>query len=112
MHTNSTLRRPSGTAGRSALGRVSVASGVLAVVGIVISIVGFATDTLRAAESFTDNWALTVFALTVLASAITAAVAGLLAILLRADRRAAVITATVIGGLISGLLLNELLQGL
>lgn len=96
----------------SRVGRGAVALTLAALAGIVLSIVGFAPGVLEAASGFTDDWLLTGWALTVLATGAAAAVTGVVAIFRSHDRSWGVLLATVWGGVVLVVLIREVAQGL
>jgi hypothetical protein len=95
----------------SRIGRWAVVTASAAVLGLALSVVGFATGLMESASSFSDNWALTAWGVAVLAAAGASSVTGALA-LLRHDRSWSVVLATFVGTLALLLLLNEVAQGM
>ena len=97
---------------RSQAGRWSVALASGAIAGLALSIVGFATGVLESASGFSENWVLTAWGLTILATAASSAITGGLATVLRHDRSWTVLGATLLGACALALLLHEIAQGL
>lgn len=96
----------------SRIGRWAVGLASAAVMGVALSVVGFATGVLESASSFSDNWALTAWGMAILAAGAAAAVTGALALFDRHDRSWSVVLATVFGAGVLLLLLNEVAEGL
>lgn len=97
---------------RSKAGRWAVGLAAAAVVGIALSVVGFATGVLESASSFSDSWLLTGWGVTVLAVAAAAGVAGAVAVVRDHDRSWAALLATVAGAGVLAVLIREVAQGL
>lgn len=97
---------------RSRAGRWAVGLAVAAVSGIALSIVGFATGVMESASSFSDNWLLTGWGVTVLAVAAAAGVAGAVAVVRDHDRSWSALLATVAGAGVLAVLIREVAQGL
>lgn len=93
-------------------GKWTVALAAGAVVGLVLTGVGFATGVLQSAASFRDNWLLTGWGAAVLASGAAAVVAGALAIISGHDRSWTVLLASCVGMFVAAVMLNEVAQGL
>ena len=93
-------------------GRWTLALAGTSVVGLVLSVIGFATGVLESASSFSDNWALTGWGLALLASGVASVTAGGLAIIRRHDRSWTVLLATCVGLLVTAMLLNEVVEGM
>ncbi|QIK74291.1 hypothetical protein [Nocardioides piscis] len=96
----------------SPLGRWSVAFAAAAVLGVVLSVIGFATGVLESASSFDDDWVVTTLGVAILASGAAGAVTGGVALIRDHDRSRAVMVATLLGAVVLALLLNEVAQGL
>jgi len=96
----------------SRIGNWTLALSAASVVGLVISVVGFATGVMKSASSFGDNWLLTGWGVAVLVSGAASVGAGALAIIRHHDRSWTVLLATCIGLFVTALMLNEVAQGL
>ena len=107
LHPHDARWTPASRIGHWAVGLASAA-----VLGVVLSVVGFATGLMESASSFSDNWALTGWGVAVLAAAAAAAVTGALALVNRHDRSWSVVLATVFGTAVLLLVLNEVAQGM
>ena len=85
----------------------------LAVAGTVATIIAFALGVERA-DGFTDtdHWAISLTGAGVLASAAASLAAGIDALVRRHDRAWLVVTAVVVGGLITLLMLQQVAEGL
>jgi hypothetical protein len=83
----------------------------IAFAGMAASVAAFALGMERA-DGFTDNWLVTGWGAAVLASAAGSVVAGGLALLRRHDRAWPVVTATVVGALLTLLMLQQVAEGL
>jgi ABC-type thiamin/hydroxymethylpyrimidine transport system permease subunit len=101
-----------GGAPESRFGRWSVVLAGVAVGGLFLSALGFATGVLEAASSFSDNWLLTGWGVAVLGNGVASFVAGAFAIIRHHERSWAVLVATGIGLLVAAMMLNEVAQGL
>ena len=82
-----------------------------ALAGMAASVVAFALG-IESADGFTDNWLLTGWGAAVLLSAAGSVVAGGLALVRRHDRSWPVVTATVVGALLTTLMLQQVAEGL
>lgn len=100
--------KPSG----SRIDRWTVALSGLAFAGVVLLGVAFALGWVESAESFTDNWLLTGWGLVILASGAASVVAGAIAIIRDHERSWMVVLATLVGLLVTALMLSEVAQGL
>ena len=96
----------------SRLGRWSITLAAASVAGVVLSIVGFTTGVLETASSFSDNWPLTLWGAAILATGAASVVAGSLAITRRHDHTWGVAAATVLGVLVTALMLQQVAEGL
>jgi hypothetical protein len=106
FHPHDARWRPASRMGRWAVGLASAA-----VLGVALSVVGFATGLVESASSFSDNWALTAWGAAVLVAGGASAATGVIALLDRHDHSWSVVLATVLGTCVLLLLLNEVLQG-
>jgi hypothetical protein len=97
---------------RSRTGRWALGLAGAAITFVALTIVGFATGLLETASSYSDNWLLTGWALTVLASGAAAAAVGAVAIVGRHDLSWTVVLATFLGLCVMALMLNEAAQGI
>lgn len=95
----------------SRVGMWAVALAGLAVIGTVGSVVAHAVG-VEPAESFTDNWVLSLTGLGILVSGAASLVTGGDALIRRHDRSWLVVTAVVVGGLITALVLQQVGEGL
>lgn len=93
------------------LGRWALSLTGLALAGTVASAIAFSAG-LERAQSFTDNWLLTAAGVAILASAAASAATGLLALTRRHDRSWLVVSATVLGVLVTTLMLQQVAEGL
>lgn len=107
LHPHDARWTPASRIGHWAVGLASAA-----VLGVALSVVGFATGLMESASSYSDNWALTAWGVAILATAAAAAVTGGLALFDRHDRSWSVVLATVFGTGVLLILLNEVAQGL
>ncbi|MFB9728592.1 hypothetical protein [Haloechinothrix salitolerans] len=110
MKTTSNTRREWAWLPDSRPGTVAVGLAALVLCGTILLAVGFALG-MEPAETFTDNWLLTVAGAVILAGGLAAAVVGAVA-LVRRDRSWAVVVATTVGVLVTALLLQQLAEGL
>lgn len=95
----------------SRVGMWAVALAGLAVIGTVGSVVAHAVG-VEPAESFTDNWVLSLTGLGILVSGAASLVTGGDALIRRHDRSWLVVTAVVVGGLMTALVLQQVGEGL
>lgn len=95
----------------SRLGRWALGLAALAVAGTAALAIPFSTG-LEPAESFSDNWLLTVAGLAVLGVALGAVAAGIVALAARHDRSWSVVLATAAGLALAALFLQQLAEGL
>ncbi|QBR92239.1 hypothetical protein [Nocardioides euryhalodurans] len=95
----------------SRAGRWAVALAGASLAGMAASVVAFALG-VESADGFADNWLLTGWGAAVLACAGGSVVAGGLALLRRHDRSWPVVTATVVGALMTALMLQQVAEGL
>ena len=83
----------------------------LALGGTVAVAIAFSAG-LEPAESFSDNWLLTVAGMAILASAAASAATGVMARIRRHDHSWSVASATVVGVLVTALMLQQVAEGL
>jgi hypothetical protein len=95
----------------SRVGWWAVALAGLTVAGVVLIALAFALGVVEPADSFTDNWVLTVGGLAIWASGVSCVVAGAVATIRRHERSWMVLVATLLGLLPAALLLSEVAQG-
>lgn len=83
----------------------------LALAGTVALVIAFSAG-LDSAETFTDNWLLSAAGVAISVCAVASAVTGLLALIRRHDHSWLVVAATGVGGLVSALMLQQVVEGL
>lgn len=83
----------------------------LALAGTVSLAIAFAAG-MEPADSFSDKWFLTVVGVGILGSAAASAVTGVTAIVRSHERSWLVIAGTVVGGLLTALMLQQVIEGL
>ncbi|HET7279801.1 MAG TPA: hypothetical protein VFJ22_17110 [Dermatophilaceae bacterium] len=110
--THSKTGAAPGKSSGSRIGQWTLALSGLALAGVVLLGVAFAVDLVESAESFTDNWLLTGWGLVILASGAASVVLGAVAIIRRHERSWMVLLATLVGVLVTALMLSEVAQGL
>lgn len=110
MTTTSDTRRGWAWSPESRVGAWAVGLAGLVLCGVILLVIGFALG-MEPAETFTDNWLLTVAGAAILAGGVASAVVGAVA-LVRRDRSWAVAVATTVGVLVTALLLQQLAEGL
>lgn len=110
MTTTSDTRRGWAWSPESRAGAWAVGLAGLVLCGVILLVIGFALG-MEPAETFTDNWLLTVAGAAILAGGVASAVVGAVA-LVRRDRSWAVAVATTVGVLVTALLLQQLAEGL
>jgi hypothetical protein len=92
-------------------GRLSVALAAASLAGLVAMAVSFAVGLVESVETFSDSWLLVTWGGAVLGAGLAAVVAGLVAAR-HGERSVSVTAATVVGVLMTLLVLNEVAQGL
>ena len=92
-------------------GRLSVTLAGLSLAGLVLLAVSFGVGLVESVETFSDNWLLVAWGGAVLGAGGAAAVAGIVAAR-RGERSWGVTAATVVGVLMTLVVLNEVAQGL
>lgn len=107
MHTHHDMR----WAPETQLGKWTLSLAGLALGGTVALAIAFSAG-LESAESFTDNWLLSAAGVAILASAAASAVTGVLALIRRHDHSWLVVAATGVGGLVTALMLQQVVEGL
>lgn len=107
LHTHHGMR----WAPETRLGTWALSLTGLALGGTVAIAIAFSAG-LEPAESFTDNWFLTVAGVAILAGAAASAVTGLMATIRRHDHSWSVLSATVVGVLLTALSLQQVAEGL
>lgn len=95
----------------SRVGRRAVTLAGVSVGGIVLLVLGFALGIVEPANSYTDSWAQLVWGVGIWVTAVTAFVAGLVAIVRHHERSWMVVLATALGLLPVVLLLSEIALG-
>lgn len=96
----------------SRAGRLSVTLAALSLTGLVLLAVAFGTGAVEAGETFGDNWLVTGAGAAILLSGAAAAVTGIVSVRRDHERSWMVLPATVLGVLLTLVLLNEVVQGL
>lgn len=107
MHTHHDMR----WAPETPLGKWALSLAGLALGGTVALAIAFSAG-LESAESFTDNWLLSAAGVAILVSATASAATGLLALIRRHDHSWLVVAATGVGGLVTALMLQQVVEGL
>jgi hypothetical protein len=95
----------------SRAGRRAITFAGLSVTGIVLLVLSFALGIVEPADSYTDSWAQLVWGVGIWVCAVTAFVAGLVAIVRHHERSWMVVLATALGLLPVVLLLSEIALG-
>jgi len=95
----------------SRIGKWTLALSGLALGGTVALAVAFSLG-LEPADSFSDNWLLTGSGVAILATSAATVVTGALALFRRHDRSWVVLSATVLGLLVTALMLQQVAEGL
>ncbi|HEX4977999.1 MAG TPA: hypothetical protein VFV40_09055 [Nocardioides sp.] len=107
MHTHHEMR----WAPETQLGKWALSLAGLAFGGTVALVIAFSAG-LESAESFTDNWLLSAAGVAILASAAASAATGLVALIHRHDHSWLVVAATGVSGLVTALMLQQVIEGL
>lgn len=95
----------------SRLGRRAILFAGLSVAGIALLVLSFALDLVEPADSYTDSWPQLVWGVGIWGCAVTAFVAGVLAIVRHHERSWMVMLATALGLLPVVLLISEIALG-
>ncbi|MGC4112097.1 MAG: hypothetical protein QM747_17115 [Nocardioides sp.] len=95
----------------SRAGRLSATLAGVSIAGILLLVGSFALGIVEPADSYTDSWPQLVWGLGIWVSAVTAFVAGLIAIVRHHERSWLVLLATALGLLPLALLLSEIALG-
>ncbi|MEP7194133.1 MAG: hypothetical protein ABI903_14870 [Actinomycetota bacterium] len=111
MTTHSSSRHHMSGWPESRVGRRAITFAGLCVAGVVLLVLSFALGIVEPAQSYTDSWAQLVWGLGIWTCAVSAVVAGLIAIIRRRERSWMVVLATALGLLPLALLLSEIATG-
>jgi hypothetical protein len=111
MTTPSHAHRGMHWAPETRLGTWALSLAGLALGGTVATAIAFAAG-LEHAESFSDNWLLTAAGFAILASAAASAVTGAIARIRHHDHAWSVVSAAIVGALLTALMLQQVAEGL
>lgn len=111
MTTHSSISHDLRVWPESHLGRRAITFAGLSVAGIALLVLSFALNIVEPAESYTDSWPQLVWGVGIWGCAVTAFVAGVLAIVRHHERSRMVILATALGLLPVALLISEIALG-